>query len=117
MSSNNIIQLIEHELEELQAIDIVILDVAHLTTVTDHMIICTGRSSRHVKSLANNLLGKMKKTGNPAISQSGLDVGEWALIDFNDAVIHIMLANVRDFYNLEGLWDSKPDDLALESNS
>ncbi len=94
-------------LDEIQAIDTVVIDVSKQTTVTDYMIICSGRSSRHVKAIAEQVLEKMKAAGLPALSQNGLEVGEWALIDFGYFVLHVMQPDSRIFYNLEGLWQNE----------
>lgn len=91
-------------LEDIQAIDTITLDVRKQTTITDYMIICSGRSSRHVKSIAEHLLENMKAHGVPALSSTGLDSGDWALIDFGDIVVHVLQPEIRAFYNLEGLW-------------
>ncbi len=107
---DNLIKEIQHELDEMQAYDIKVLDVRDKTTVTDYMIIATGRSSRHVKSTAEKVLEKMKAKGMPAISHTGFDSGEWALIDFGDCIVHIMQGQMRLFYNLEELWgDDRAD--------
>jgi ribosome-associated protein len=71
------------------------------------MIICTGRSSRHVKSIAEYLLEQMKHENHPSHSNSGIDIGEWALLDYADIIVHIMQADTRAFYNLEGLWEEQ----------
>jgi ribosome-associated protein len=95
-------------LDDMQANDVKVLDVSRQTTITDYMIICSGRSSRHVKAIAEHLLEQLKASGHPALSQSGLDSGDWALIDFADFVVHVMQPESREFYNLEGLWQDKP---------
>ena len=109
MNTNELLKQINFELDDLQAIDVNVLDVQELTSVTDYMVICSGRSTRHVKSLADNLIEKLKKQQVKALSQSGIDAGEWALIDYGDIVVHVMLPDIRAFYNLEGLWDSKTE--------
>lgn len=91
-------------LEEAKAQDITCLDVRSQTTVTDHMIICTGSSSRHVRALAQTVMTTLKAEGVIALHDSGLETGEWALIDFGDAVVHVMQKEMRAFYDLEGLW-------------
>lgn len=96
--------LIHTQLDELQAKDIVEIDVKGRTTVADTLIICTGRSLRHVKSIAERLIEKLKHSGHQPLSFSGLANSEWALVDCQDVVVHVMLAEVRAFYNLEGLW-------------
>ncbi|MEE9452104.1 MAG: ribosome silencing factor [Gammaproteobacteria bacterium] len=104
-----IIELIMATLEDLQAIDIVDLDVRQLTTVTDHMIICSGRSTRHVKAIAQRLIENLKAQAHQPASIAGLPASEWVLVDANDAVVHIMLPEVRDYYSLEKLWVSGED--------
>lgn len=95
-------------LEDLKAQDIRVLDVKHVTTVTDAMIICTGTSNRHVKSLAQNVVDKAKENGVRPLGIEGLDQGEWALVDLNGVVVHVMQAQARVFYQLEKLWDVPP---------
>lgn len=97
-------------LDEIHAIDVLVIDVRDQTSITDYMIICNGRSSRHVKAIAELVLEKMKASGLPALSQTGLENGEWALIDFGDFVLHVMQPDCRAFYNLEGLWQHNPTD-------
>lgn len=94
-----------HALDENHAIDITVIDVKDHTSITDYMIICSGRSSRQVRAIAENVMLAMKQQGLPAIGAHGIDEGDWALIDFADFVVHIMQPATRDFYNLEGLWE------------
>ncbi len=103
------------ELNELQAADIKEIDVYGKTSVTDLFIICSGRSTRHVKAIASKLIEKLKHLDYPPLSNTGLDTGEWALIDSGDVIIHIMTPEVRAFYNLEGLWTF--DEKESSSNS
>lgn len=91
-------------LDDIQAIDITIIDVKNQTSVTDYMVICSGRSSRHVKAIAELVIEQMKSTGFPPLSQTGIETGDWALIDLGDVVLHVMQPDSRLFYNLEGLW-------------
>jgi ribosome-associated protein len=95
-------------LDDTQAIDVVVIDVKNQTSVTDYMIIGSGRSSRHVRAIAELVMEQMKLIGLAALSQNGLEAGEWALIDFGDFVLHIMQPNSRAFYNIEGLWQTNP---------
>ena len=100
-------QLLE-SLDDIQASDVVVIDVKQQTSVTDYMIICSGRSSRHVKAIAEVVVEKMKAVGLGALSQNGLETGDWVLIDFGDFVLHVMQPENRAFYNLEGLWQTNP---------
>jgi ribosome-associated protein len=97
-------KLVITALEDLKAGDIKVLDVRGLSNVTDLMIIASGSSDRQIKALANNVIEEAKQKGHPPIGVEGEQVGEWALVDLGDVVVHIMLPTVRDFYNLEKLW-------------
>ncbi len=103
---SSVLQKLLLSLEDIQAIDVVTINVTNLTSVTDYMIISSGRSSRHVKAIAQDSVEKMKAAGLPVLSQTGLESGEWALIDFGDVVLHVMQPDTRAFYNIEGLWQN-----------
>lgn len=95
-------------LDDIQATDIKVIDVRQQTTVTDYMIVTSGRASRHVKAIAQKVMEDMKSAGLPSLSSTGLESGDWALIDFGDFILHVMQAESRQFYNLEGLWEEQP---------
>jgi len=97
-------------LEDLKAVNLVELDVGALTDVTDIMIFASGTSSRHVKSLADNVVVELKKKDVKPLGVEGQQVGEWVLVDYGDAVVHIMLPDTREFYDLERLWSALPGD-------
>lgn len=99
-----LVKTLQHWLEEQQAIDIVCIDVREQTVITDYMIICSGRSSRHVKAIAENSMEQMKKEGFRVLNESGLQTAEWVLLDFGEVIAHIMQPATRAFYHLEGLW-------------
>jgi ribosome-associated protein len=98
-------ELVDEVLDDLKAEAIVWLDVRHLTSVTDLMVIATGRSNRHVRAVAETLLEQSKARGLKPLGVEGLDGGEWVVVDVADVVVHVMLPKVREFYDLEKLWD------------
>src|SRR5690554_1361868 len=100
-----LVKLVVDTLDDMKAEKIVNLDVRHLTTVTDHMIIASGRSDRHVRAIADALLERCEEAGIEPLGVEGHDAGEWVLVDLADAVVHVMLPRVREFYNIENLWD------------
>ena len=101
---NTLKEIVIGALEGLKANDLIVLDVRHLTTITDAMVICSGTSSRHVKSLADRVLKTVKENQLPILGSEGEREGEWALVDLGDIIVHIMLPQARDFYQLERLW-------------
>ena len=100
------LQQILSMLDEDQAAEIKTIDVRGQTTVTDYMIIASGRSSRHVSAIATHLIEKAKAQHIHCLSATGLENGEWVLVDFGDYIVHLFQPDVRAFYNLEGLWDN-----------
>jgi ribosome-associated protein len=98
-------QIVAGALDDLKAVDIHVLDVRHLTTVTDTMVVASGRSDRHVRAIAGAVVEQCKKAGFRPIGVEGERSGEWVLVDLADLVVHVMLPRVREFYNLEKLWD------------
>lgn len=91
-------------LDDMKAKDVVELDVRGKTSITDIMIIASGTSDRHVKAIAQSVAFKAKQAGEPPLGMEGIDDGEWALVDLNGVVVHVMQPKVRDFYHLERLW-------------
>ncbi len=104
MEAEALKKLVIDALEDLKAVNTVSIDVSALTDVMDHMIVTSGTSSRHVKSLASNVGVEAKKLGMHPIGVEGGDAGEWVLVDFGDVVVHVMQPATRDFYDLERLW-------------
>ncbi len=92
-------------LEDIKARDIVVLKVAHLSPLFERVIIASADSTRQVKALAANVREKLKDLGAPAISVEGEESGEWVLVDLGAVVVHVMQPAIRQYYNLEELWD------------
>ncbi len=100
-------------IEDLKGQNITVLDVQPLTTVTDTMIVCTGTSNRHTKSLAQNVVERAKEAGHRPLGVEGMDQGEWVLVDLGGVVVHAMQVQARAFYQLEKLW-AVAEPVALE---
>ncbi|MEI7037326.1 ribosome silencing factor [Fulvimonas yonginensis] len=91
-------------LEELKAKDIREIDVRGKTSVTDLLVIASGTSARHVKSIADEVVKFAKKAGVMPLGVEGEQEAEWVLVDLGDVVVHVMLPRIREFYGLERLW-------------
>ena len=99
--------------EEIKAKDVVEIDVRGKTSVADHLVIASGTSTRHVKSIADEVIKFAKKLGAMPLGVEGEREAEWVLVDLGDVIVHVMLPRVREFYALERLWtvgDQHPDD-------
>lgn len=110
MKVNELKLLVIDALEDIKAEDITVLDVTTMTDVTDFMIIATGKSTRQVKALANQVASQAKAAGVQPLGMEGETIGEWALVDLGDVITHIMTPQTRTTYNLEKLW-SVPEDV------
>ena len=100
----DLLAIAQQALEDLKAVDTVVLDVRELSSVMDWLIVTSGTSSRHIKSLAENVIMKAKEQGLRPLGVEGERVGEWVLVDFGDVVVHVMQPAARSFYDLERLW-------------
>ncbi len=117
MNSEKLSDLVVDALDDIKAQDVVKLDVRAMTTVTDYMIVASGTSSRHVQALVDNVAEKAKAAGHRPVGVEGEDGGEWVLLDLQDALVHVMLPKVREFYNLEKLWSlGAADDVAASEH-
>lgn len=107
MKKTKLEKIIIKALEDLKAKEVVMLDVSDMTEMTDKMIFATGTSSRHVKSLADNVVVEAKKAGFQPIGVEGQNTGDWVLVDLCDVLVHIMLPETRNLYALEKLWSGE----------
>ena len=104
MSPEEIKNAVCKELDERKAVDITVLNVASLTVIADYFVICTARSNKQVKALAEYLDEKMSDEGVKALRTDGVREGKWAVLDFGSVIVHIFNDDTRVFYCLEKLW-------------
>src|SRR5207248_9346747 len=95
-------------LDDMKAVNVRVLDVRELTDVFDTMVIASGNSDRHVRSIAERVVEKAKAAGFRPLGTEGARDGEWVLVDLQDILVHVMLPRVREFYGLERLWEGGP---------
>jgi ribosome-associated protein len=114
MDSEQLQTLTIDALDEIKAVDVVALDVRRLTSIADSIVIASGTSQRHVQSLADNVLQRAREAGIRPLGVEGEQAGDWVLVDLGDVIVHVMRPEVRDFYNLEKLWDVAPRSASVE---
>lgn len=103
-STEALLQTVREAVAELKAKDVIEIDVRGKSSVTDYMVIASGTSTRHVKSIANEIVVFAKQHGIMPLGIEGEREAEWVLVDLGDVVVHVMLPRVREFYALERLW-------------
>ncbi len=103
-ASETLLALVLKQLDDDQAQDVVAIDLAGKSSIADHMVIASGRSTRQVASMAQKLAEEVKKQGRGPARLEGLPAADWVLIDAGDVVVHIFRPEVRSFYNLERMW-------------
>ena len=91
-------------LHDAKAEDLAPIDITGKSSLADHMVVASGRSSRHVAAIADRLLSDLKDAGGSDIRVEGLNTGDWVLVDAGDVIVHIFRPEVRAFYNLEKMW-------------
>ncbi|MCK5716084.1 MAG: ribosome silencing factor [Thiomargarita sp.] len=109
METQQILNLATNALEDKKAQNITILDVRKCSSITDFMIVATGRTARQVSALSQHVIAEMKSNGERPLGDEGIKQGEWALVDIGDVIVHIMQPETREFYQLEKLWGELGD--------
>jgi len=109
MQTNELKKVALHALKELKADNVSVIDVSKRTSVTDVLIIASGTSSRHIKSLADNVVSEVKDSGGKPLGVEGADSSDWVLVDLGGVVVHVMMPAARSFYDLEQFWTDDSD--------
>ncbi|MGB0576050.1 MAG: ribosome silencing factor [Alphaproteobacteria bacterium] len=102
----SVLSLIREVLEDHKAEETVVIDLQGKSTIGDYMVIASGNSSRQVVALAEHLVQSLKKRGLPTVKPEGLRQGDWVLVDAGNVIVHLFRPEVRDFYNLEKMWEA-----------
>ena len=109
-----LVKQIAKVLDDKKALDIIALNVGHLTVITDYMVIASGRSVLQTRSLADDLDDKMTELGIPLRTREGYQEGRWIVMDYGDILVHIFHKEERQYYNMEYLWDTDSKAIAYK---
>jgi ribosome-associated protein len=109
MQAEQLRELVVNALENIKAQDVSVIDVRDRTSVTDYMVLASGTSNRHVKSLADSVVSEAREQGVRAGNIEGATASDWILVDLGDVVVHLMMPATREFYDLERLWRDAPN--------
>jgi ribosome-associated protein len=103
-AEDRLLKIVVDAIDDMKGVEVMVIDVREMTSITDRMVIASGTSSRHVKAIADNVALEAKREGFPALGVEGAQAAEWVLIDLGDVVVHVMMPAIREFYALEKLW-------------
>ena len=117
MDPEYVVELIKEILEDHKFEKIVVIDLQGKATIGDFMIVASGNSARQIASLAETLIKRLKKTELPIMKPEGLPQGDWVLIDTGNVIVHLFRPEVREFYNLEKMWEADLDENTLTTKS
>jgi ribosome-associated protein len=104
LDAKEILQTVLAGLDDMKAEDIVTINLTEKTSIADAMVVASGRSNRHVGSIADEVLKDLGEAGLPNVRVEGMPHCDWVLIDAGDVIVHIFRPEIRDFYNLEKMW-------------
>ena len=100
-----LLKIVQEALDDMKAVDVRVLDLRGMTDIADWMVVGSGNSDRHVRSISDRVLEQAKASGTRPFGVEGAHEGEWVLVDLPDVMVHVMLPRVREFYALEQLWE------------
>lgn len=115
MNSKAVIEMAVTSLEDMKGIDLVVIDIIGKSSIADAMIVVTGTSQRHVRSLAESVRLDSKAANHPPLGVEGADSSDWVLVDLGDVIVHVMTEEKREFYSLEKLWSVGPNSEEAEN--
>ncbi len=110
MNTKQLIDLATEALDALKGTDITVIDISTKSSIADAMMVATGTSKRHVRSMAESVRQSAKEADHPPLGFEGGDSSDWILVDLGDVIVHVMTEEKREFYALEKLWSVGPDD-------
>jgi ribosome-associated protein len=108
MNSKAVIDMVVKALDDMKGVDLTVIDIVGKSSIADAMIVVTGTSQRHVRSLAESVRLSAKEANHPPLGVEGDDTSEWILVDLGDVIVHVMTEEKREFYSLEKLWSLGP---------
>jgi ribosome-associated protein len=114
LSPRAVADLVVEAAGDKKAEDIVVMNVAEVTTIADLFVICSGRGERQVQAIAEGIVEKASAAGRRPLGVEGFDAGRWVLIDLGDVVVHAFVPEERALYRLERLWGDAPVVLRIE---
>ena len=117
MNNKELIDIVLQALDDVKAIDVVVFEVSKLTSISDYMIIASGKSKRQVAALADKVVESAKENGVKPLGIEGKTEGEWVLVDLGDIIVHIMYPETREYYQLEKLWGATEDQQTAQAES
>ena len=117
MNSQQVVELSVKALEDMKGIDLVVIDIVGKSSIADAMVVVTGTSQRHVRSLAESVRLSAKEANHPPLGVEGADSSDWVLVDLGDVIVHVMTEEKREFYSLEKLWSVGPDDQSSQASA
>jgi ribosome-associated protein len=117
MNNKDLIDITLQALDDVKALDVIVFEVSKLTSISDYMIIASGKSKRQVAALADKVVEAAKKNNVKPLGIEGKTEGEWVLVDLGDVIVHIMYPETREYYQLEKLWGTTEDNKAAQADN